>query len=475
MSSEPCTQENLLPPAAFSTIYWPIETKVRELDAALLMAAVAARRGWSVIIGGKTELYRRLKQNAEPGIFIDKSIQKRSEELFTVLKRKGHRVYARCEEGLWFATPVDYCNRKTGPGAIREVEGFLAWGQEHARAVSEVYPEHAHKVFATGNVRSDLMTPSVRGFYAADVSRIKQEWGDFYLLNTKFAKINFIKRGPAGGFVEAHIAKGHAPNEEQVRLTTNSVAKEKAVLPHFIEFVRRFATELPGEKLIIRPHPAEDFALWQGLAADKPNIHVVHQGPVQPWLLASKISISSDCTTSLEAYLLDKPGINFRPYKDDEVEWIVPTVAAYQIDSTDDLLRALASADPRSMLSMPDVPTAEIVGRYVAQSGGNLAANAILDHFADVHVARERGNGAADSPLGTPSPLFVAQQRLKVFVAWCMSKDNRARHRNRAHKFRGLDQAEIEARLDTICRTLQYDGIRVRKVADNIFHVDQGR
>ncbi|MGE3844723.1 MAG: hypothetical protein AB7I50_24425, partial [Vicinamibacterales bacterium] len=76
-----------MPSATFSTIYWPIETKVRELDAALLFAAVAARRGWSVIIGGKTELYRRLKQNAEPGIFIDKSIQKRSEELFTVLKR----------------------------------------------------------------------------------------------------------------------------------------------------------------------------------------------------------------------------------------------------------------------------------------------------------------------------------------------------------------------------------------------------
>lgn len=459
----------------FRTIYWPVETKVRELDAALLLAAVAAQRGWSVIIGGKTELYRRLKQNAEPGIFIDKSIQKRSEELFSVLKRKGHRVYARCEEGLWFATPVDYCNRKTGPGAIREVEGFLAWGPEHARAISEVYPEHAHKVFATGNVRSDLMTPAVRGFYASDVARIKQEWGDFYLLNTKFAKINFIKRGPAGGFVEAHIAKGHAPNEEQVRLTTNSVAREKAVLPHFIEFVRRFAAELPGEKLVIRPHPAEDFTLWQGLAAGKPNIHVVHQGPVQPWLLASKLSISSDCTTSLEAYLLDKPGINFRPFKDDEVEWIVPRVAAYQVESTDAMLGALALKDPRSVLSLPDAPTAEIVGRYVAQSGGKLAADAILNHFADVQAPRNGSNGSADNPLGTPSLPFVALQRLKVFVAWCISKDNRARHRNRAHKFRGLDHGEVTARLNLICQALQYDGIRVREAADNIFHVDKSQ
>ena len=459
-------------PGTYSNIYWPVETKVRELDGALIFAAVAAQRGWSVIVGGKTELYRSLKQNAEPGIFIDKSIQLRSERLFSAVKSAGHRVFARCEEGLFFLTPEDYCNRLTGRDAFAEVEGFLASGCEHARALAEVYPEFAHKIVVTGNVRCDLTSPKVRGVYDRGVSQIRKEWGgDFYLLNTKFAKINYIKRGP--GYVQSHIAKGNAPTEEQVRLTTKRVALEKAVLPHVVEFVERFSKELPGERLIVRPHPAEVISLWEGVAAGKANVHVVRQGNVHPWLLASKLSISSDCTTSLEAFLLGRPGVNFRPVKDDEVEWPVPKVTAYQIDSIDALLGVLALKDPRSALSLPDAPTTEIVGRHVAQYRGTSASEAILDYFAHLYGPREGRNDPRYNPLRTPSLGRVALQKLKVFVAWCISKDNRARHRNREQKFSGFESSEISSRLDEICRTLGYEGVRVKQLATNIAQVDR--
>ena len=460
-----------MPPETFSTIYWPIETIVRELDGALFFSVVAAQRGWSVMVGGKTELYRCLKQNAEPGILVDKSIQKRSEHLFSVFKKRGHRVFARCEEGLWFATPEDYCNRKTGRDAFAVVDGFLAWGREHAHALAQVYPQFSHKVVATGNVRCDLMSPAVRGIYEREVSEIRKQWGEFVLLNTKLAKVNNVRRGV--DVVERHIIMGHAPTEEQVRLTTKRVALEKAVLPHVVEFVERFSKQFPGEQLIIRPHPAEDFSFWKGIAAGKANVNVVHQGNVNPWLLACKLSISSDCTTSLEAYLLDKPGINFRPVKDDEVEWELPMVTAYQVESTDALLRVLALSDPRSALSLPNALAAEFVGRYIAQCGGTLASQAILDYFADLHRPREGRDQPGYNLLGKVNLGFVALQRLKVFVAWCISKHNRGRNRNRAHKFPGLDYSQIAARVDDICRTLGYEGVRVKKLAKNILCIDR--
>jgi len=460
-----------LTPGIFSTIYWPVETKVRELDGALLFSVVAAQRGWSVIVGGKTELYRGLRQNAEPGILVDKSIQKRSEHLFRVFKKRGHRVFARCEEGLWFATPEDYCNRKTGGDAFAEVDGFLAWGREHAHALAQVYPQFAHKVVAPGNVRCDLMSPAVRGVYDREVSEIRKKWGEFVLLNTKLAKVNNFRKGFA--VVERHIAMGHAPTEEQVRITSKRVALEKAVLPHVVEFVERFSKQFPGEQLIIRPHPAEDHSFWEGIAAGKANVDVVHQGNVNPWVLASKLSISSDCTTSLEAYLLDKPGINFRPVKDEEVEWTLPKVTAYQVESTDELLRVLALSDPLSALSLPDAPTAEIVGKCVAQCGGTLASTAILDYFADLYAPREDSNGAGYNPLGKPDLAFVALQRLKVFVAWCSSKKMRERQRNRQNKIRGLGLGEIASRVDQICTTLGYKSVRVKTAGENMFHIDR--
>jgi hypothetical protein len=252
-----------------------------------------------------------------------------------------------------------------------------------------------------------------------------------------------------------------------VRLTTKRVALEQALLPHVVAFVERFSAELPGERLIIRPHPAEDFSFWEGIAAGKANV-------VAPWLLACKLSISSDCTTSLEAYLLDKPGINFRPVKDDEVEWELPKVAAYQVESIDVLLRVLALSDPRAALSLPDAPTKAIVGRYVAQCRGTLASEAILDHFAELYATRnsdQRGR----NPLGRLDPVFVALRSLKIVAAWCISEKNRARHRNRTHKIRELELVEIAGRVDQICATLGYGGIRVSKLAKNIFHIAQSQ
>jgi surface carbohydrate biosynthesis protein len=456
-------------PRTANTIYWPIETKVRELDASLLFAVLAAQRGWSVVVGGKTELYRRLKQNAEPGIVVDKSIQKGSEGKFRMFKDAGHRVFARCEEGLWFATPEDYCNRKTGKEAFGEIDGFFAWGREHADALVHVYPQYAHKVTATGNVRLDLMHSRVRGLYAEEVARIRGQWGEFYLLNTKLAKVNNVRQL---GYLESHIAKGHAPTAEQIRLTSKRVDLEKALLPHVIDFVTRFAAELPGKQLIIRPHPAEDFSLWERLAAGKPNVQVVHQGNVHPWLLACKLSISSDCTTSLETFLLDKPGINFRPVEDEEVEWIVPRVAAYQVTSTDALISALAADDPSSVLSLPDAPIAEVVRRYVAQYGGPTASDVILDQFVALHGAGQN-DALGHNPLGRRNLGFIALQRLKVFVAWCISEKNRARHRNREHKFRGLNYDEIATRVAEICRALGCETVGVNQVDEHIFHVSR--
>lgn len=458
----------------YHTIYWPIETVTRELDACLLLSTLAAQRGWSVVIGGKAELFRSLRQNAEPGLVVDKSIQKRSEHLFSEFKKRGHQVFARCEEGIVFSDAEDYCHRKTGEEAFRLVDGVLAWGQKHADALAHGYPQFADKVAVTGNVRCDLMSPAVRRIYDREVAEIRKEWGDFHLLNTKFSLINPFSRVLKKGYVEVSIKRGKAPTEAQVRVISRRVARLKALLPQVVEFVERFAKELPGEKLIIRPHPGEDFSLWKTLAAGKQNVHVVHEGSVHPWLLASKMSISPDCTTAVEAFLLDKPGINFRPVQDDEIEWLLPRISAYQIESIDELLRVLALPDPRGAMKLPDAPRDEILASYLVQCEGTMAAEAILDYFSMFRGPGERSskegvNGGGHNPLGKRNLVFVAKQRLKIFIAWCLSKDNRSRRLTRQQKFPGLDYAKIAARLDEISGALGYERVKVTKLAENIF------
>ena len=373
-------------------------------------------------------------------------------------------MFARCEEGLWFATPEDYCNRKTGRDAFAVVDGFLAWGREHAHALAQVYPQFSHKVVATGNVRCDLMSPAVRGIYEREVSEIRKQWGEFVLLNTKLAKVNNVRRGV--DVVERHIIMGHAPTEEQVRLTTKRVALEKAVLPHVVEFVERFSKQFPGEQLIHSSPSGGRLFVLEGYRgrAKRMSTSFIRATSIRGCWPASFRFRAIARPRSRHTCWINQASTSGQS-RDDEVEWELPMVTAYQVESTDALLRVLALSDPRSALSLPNALAAEFVGRYIAQCGGTLASQAILDYFADLHRPREGRDQPGYNLLGKVNLGFVALQRLKVFVAWCISKHNRGRNRNRAHKFPGLDYSQIAARVDDICRTLGYEGVRVKKLA----------
>jgi len=450
--------------APLRRLYLPIETKNRELDARLLLASVAAQRHWSVVVGEKSELYRLLP-NLRPGVVIAKSIQKGSQPRSREFKAAGHTVCASCEEGLMFFTPEDYGHRKTGRESLAEVDRFFAWGQKHADALAHVYPELRSKVVVTGNARIDLTRKRLHRLYDEEVAEIRSKWGQFYLLNTKFARSNYIKRGP--GFVEGYIQKGHAPTEAQVRLMRKSVHQEEEVLRHFTEFVRRFAIELPEKRLVIRPHPAEDFSLWERVANGLPNVSVVHQGNILPWLLASELSISNNCTSSVEAFLLGKPGINFRPFEDEEVEYVPPRIVAYQLPSTDALIQALGRTPPTTGLSLPNVPGVSVAD-YLANLDSTLAAEAIVLELERLDPAR---TSDSDSDR-LPGPWVDWRDRARAMVSGLANADSKARQRLKAQKFPGMTTSELLARASRMCNLLDLGDVDVRHLIGNVFAME---
>jgi surface carbohydrate biosynthesis protein len=450
-------------------LYLPIETKNREFDSRLLFAAIAADEGWSTVIGGKSDLYPMLDR-LRPGILIEKSIQKGNDRKIRTFKQSGHKVCVCCEEGLMFFTPEDYCNRKVGTECLHEVERFFAWGERQADAVATVHPSFAPKIAVTGNSRIDLAKPLLHGLHKAEIDAIREEHGSFYLLNTKFARTNYVKRG--AGFIEGHIAKGYAPTDEQIELMRRSVVQEEQVLAHFQEFVREFARRLPSKQLIIRPHPAEEFALWEQLADGLPNVKVVHRGNVLAWLLASRMSISNNCTTAVEAFVCGKPGINFRPFKDERVEYELPRIVAYQVESTDQLIDVLSSDAAERNLSLPAMATGAVVRRYMENHDTKFAAREILTHIANIDVPA--GADTVQPPRSRGERNL--RLRLRDWYVWLKAAPNadaRARLRLRQQKFPGLDPLEIVARTRNICDLLALADVTVSELGPNVFSIER--
>ncbi|MCD6150189.1 MAG: hypothetical protein J7J70_00820, partial [Deltaproteobacteria bacterium] len=66
----------------------PVENQVRELDAKLLLACIAARHGFSVIIGSRLEISFRIGA-FPPSIYLAKSMTARSLKMFRIMRDLG--------------------------------------------------------------------------------------------------------------------------------------------------------------------------------------------------------------------------------------------------------------------------------------------------------------------------------------------------------------------------------------------------
>ena len=77
----------------------PVENQVRELDPKLLLACIAARRGFSSVIGSRRQLDFRIA-SLPRGLYLSKSMTVRSIKMFKILRKLGHEIVAWDEEDL---------------------------------------------------------------------------------------------------------------------------------------------------------------------------------------------------------------------------------------------------------------------------------------------------------------------------------------------------------------------------------------
>ena len=75
----------------------------------------------------------------------------------------------------------------------------------------------------------------------------------------------------------------------------------------------KFLKKNPKFKLIIRPHPADQpYKAWKVFEQFE-NVKVIDKYDIVPWILSSKGLIHRGCSTSIDAYFLNKPIYYFLP------------------------------------------------------------------------------------------------------------------------------------------------------------------
>jgi surface carbohydrate biosynthesis protein len=103
----------------------PVENQVRELDPKLLLACVAARRGFTVVIGSRLELDFRIASFPR-SIYLSKSMTERSVKMFRIMHQLGHQIAVWDEEALVHMQPETYFTRRLSPQAVQFVSHLFA-------------------------------------------------------------------------------------------------------------------------------------------------------------------------------------------------------------------------------------------------------------------------------------------------------------------------------------------------------------
>jgi len=109
----------------------PVENQVRELDPKILLACIAARRGFSSVIGSRRQLDFQIASFPR-GIYLSKSMTVRSIRMFNILRKLGHEIVAWDEEALVHLPPEIYFSRRLSTISMGYLSHLFAWGQDNA-------------------------------------------------------------------------------------------------------------------------------------------------------------------------------------------------------------------------------------------------------------------------------------------------------------------------------------------------------
>jgi len=447
----------------------PCETRTRELDGKLLLGCVAAERGFRVFIGAKREINIQAVRFPR-SIYLQKSLSKRSFRMYSILERLGHWIVTADEEGVVYYSATDFWRDRISPKTFAKARALLAWGPDNEE-LWRTYPAfHGAPIVVTGNPRVDLLRPELKSFFDDEVKEIRARLGPFVMINTNFGGVNHFYPRLRVDLQRAAAAD----NDPQAALTfTNGLAQHiRALYRAFVTMLPALSRLLPDRTIVVRPHPSESHDPWLRAAHDCPNVHVIHEGNVVPWLIATDALIHNGCTTGLEGHILGTPVIAYEPVTAEPFDLHLPNDVSHRASDVAGLAKLVETLggpghdSDRRATARAD----EIVSRYVAALDGPLASDRMCDAL-EAFEAQWRKEAAPGTWHRATGVLHGRVRALEKWVNLMRPQHNNSRSYV-AHVFSELDSEDLGVRLARFRTTLgRFDKVRIRPHSRNVFEL----
>jgi surface carbohydrate biosynthesis protein len=457
----------------------PVENQVRELDAKLLLACLAARRGFASYIGPRREMHYNLTVFPR-GIYLSKSITISSYLVFLILRNLGHEVVAWDEEALVHLPAETYYSRRLSPRAMAHVSRLFAWGEDNEELWRQ-YPLLPAKavIDVTGNPRNDLLRPELHAYYKSEVEKIRNTCGDFILVNTNFNHVNAFT--PVQNLFQPAKEPGQIPEfGRAARGMSREYAEglrdhKQAIFEDFQHMIPALAKAFPEYTIVVRPHPTENPEIYHDIASGCERVKVTNEGNVVPWLLATRALVHNSCTTGVEAYMMRIPAITYRASINEKYDfgfYRLPNLISHTCFNLAELEVTLKQILNGELGPTDGDDCRQLAEHYLAAQTGPLACERMVDALEKIAGSRVR----------LPKPAFGSR-----FVGWALwagrtsikrYKDSRPDSHNRPefqhHRYPEVSLEDMQSRMSRIKQLLNIsEELKVESVFDKFFRISR--
>lgn len=396
-------------------IYLPVEIQSREFDSKALLAAVLAKRGYSVLFGEQWTIFDNLKR-LPPGAILFKTGNRTQQQGMHVARQHGHASLLLEEELLAHteeAAIVRFCSREL----FELVDVMLANSAREKQVVSAI-GGGAVRIETTGNPRIDFLKPAFHPFFKHQTDMILKKFGDYVLVNTNFGIANSVW-GDVQEVFRLHTEAGFVNPDDPASATkwAQQAEFERLNKAAVSTAVKELCRRRPALNVVLRPHPAEAVNYWKEVFKDHPTVAIGRQGSHIPWTLSAKLLLHTSCTTGMEAAAAGKVALSLVT-KDN---WLSRSFISNRLNPVFAEPMALIDAaeaylDKGELLVRPelDLIAAE---EYVANIGDKSAADRIATLLTE---ALPPPRGRVDIPAVTPYERGAVQKgKLDVSLGDC--------------------------------------------------------
>lgn len=370
-----------------------VEVVERELPASVLVGAELAGRGHNVWLIEKGR-FRKSPASFPPSIVLEKGLSKGCLSRFRSIRGAGHVLAVMCQEGFIYRSGEDYIKRRVDAETMRNVDYLFLWGERQKRDL-ERFLGAVRGYYVTGSPRVDLLHSRFRNSWRPEADAIRKRHGDFVLFTSRFSAVNHFRRS-----LDETVDRRKEQYTQGAEETVGERYEiRRRLFADYMQTIEEIARRLPALKFVVRPHPVENADVWRERFAGIGNVEICDEGAAAPWLSAARCVIHNACTTGIEAYLLDRPAIEYHPASIPRGEFdpILPGQVTGSIDSVEALAAWISAHAKGDAPNARSAETEELIAYYLRNYHGP-------DAYRDM----------ADAMEGFKSPGFVAALRNRL-------------------------------------------------------------